>query len=212
MTNFSYKIEHDFGLAPNPFWGYCTLAVCKGDIRKNKNCVVGSWIFGSGSKELKNINKLIYAMQVEEILTFDEYWNDLRFQKKKPIINGSLPQMYGDNFYHHNEDGIFIQENSAHSKANGLPNGGHITKDKRGGRVLISRKFYYFGENAIDIPEELIDDIFCTKGSGRYVRSKSLSQLSVNKLTEYLQKNYTVGRHGLPKNWIVYTKDTKNFK
>ena len=26
MKNFSYKIEHDFGLAPNPFGGYCTLA------------------------------------------------------------------------------------------------------------------------------------------------------------------------------------------
>lgn len=36
MRNFSYKIEHDFGLAPNPFGGYCTLAVCKSSIRSNK--------------------------------------------------------------------------------------------------------------------------------------------------------------------------------
>jgi hypothetical protein len=204
MKNFSYKIEHDFGLAPNPFWKYCTLAVCKGDIRKNENCVVGSWIFGSGSKELKNLNKLIYAMQVEEILSFDEYWNDPRFQMKKPIINGSLPQLYGDNFYHHNEDGDFIQENSAHSKVSGLPNEGHITKDKRGKRVLISQIFYYFGENAIDIPKELVDEIFCTKGSGRYLRSTSLSQTSVDKLVKYLQNNYAIGRYGLPKNWSVH--------
>ncbi|HCD3629949.1 TPA: hypothetical protein NBO47_003868, partial [Klebsiella pneumoniae] len=26
MKHFTYKIDHDFGLAPNPFWGYCTLA------------------------------------------------------------------------------------------------------------------------------------------------------------------------------------------
>lgn len=204
MTNFSYKIEHDFGLAPNPFWEYCTLAVCRGDIRRNQKCIVGSWIFGSGSKELRNLNKLIYAMQVEEILTFDEYWIDQRFQRKKPIVNGSLPQLYGDNFYHHDEGGTFIQENSAHSEIGGLPSEGHTIKDKRGKRVLISRNFYYFGENAIDIPEELIEEIFCTKGPGRYVRSESLSQTSVNKLIEYLQQNYTIGRHGLPKNWSIH--------
>lgn len=93
MRNFSYKIEHDFGLAPNPFGGYCTLAVCKSSIRSNKGLEVGSWIIGTGSKKLKNANKLIYAMQVGEKLTFNEYWNDPRFQYKKPIINGTLVQM-----------------------------------------------------------------------------------------------------------------------
>ena len=32
--------------------------------------------------------------------SFDQYYNDPRFQCKKPIKNGSLVQMYGDNVYH----------------------------------------------------------------------------------------------------------------
>lgn len=63
MMKFSYKIEHDLGLLLT-FGGYCTLAVCKSSIRSNKGLEVGSWIIGTGSKKLKNANKLIYAMQV----------------------------------------------------------------------------------------------------------------------------------------------------
>lgn len=160
MRNFSYKIEHDFGLAPNPFGGYCTLAVCKSSIRSNKGLEVGSWIIGTGSKKLKNANKLIYAMQVGEKLTFNEYWNDPRFQYKKPIINGTLVQMYGDNFYHQNEEGKWIQENSAHSLANGMPNLGHLKRDVGGQYVLISTNFYYFGDQAISVPKEFVRDVF----------------------------------------------------
>ena len=66
MNFFSYKLEHDFGLAPNPFGGYCTLAVCKSDIRKNKRLNIGDWIIGIGSQKLKKLNHLIYTMQVSE--------------------------------------------------------------------------------------------------------------------------------------------------
>lgn len=34
MTLYSYVVAHDFGFAPNPFDGLCTLATCKPDIRK----------------------------------------------------------------------------------------------------------------------------------------------------------------------------------
>ena len=30
MRLFAYKMTHDTGFAPNPFWGYLTLATCKG--------------------------------------------------------------------------------------------------------------------------------------------------------------------------------------
>lgn len=48
MNCFRYKIEHDFGFAPNPFHGTLSLATCKGDIRKNKNLQLGDWIVGLG--------------------------------------------------------------------------------------------------------------------------------------------------------------------
>ncbi len=207
MNNFSYKIEHDFGLAPNPFGGYCTLAVCKSGIRSNKNLQVGSWIFGTGSQKLKNLNKLIYAMQVEEKLTFNQYWNDPRFQYKKPIINGTLVQMYGDNFYHQDDNNTWIQENSAHSLGNEKPNVNHTKRDVSGEFVLVSTNFFYFGDNAIDVPKKFIKDIFC---NGRGMRGPSISIESVGKFVTWLSENYEKGiLHGDPVSWSSHLKKKK---
>lgn len=92
MNCFRYKLEHDYGFAPNPFHGVLSLATCKGDIRNNKHLEIGDWIIGLGSVAMNNLNHLIFAMKLEEKITFDEYWNDERFQCKKPILNGSLVQ------------------------------------------------------------------------------------------------------------------------
>ena len=35
MRLFAYKMTHDTGFAPNPFWGWMTLATCKSQIRRN---------------------------------------------------------------------------------------------------------------------------------------------------------------------------------
>ncbi len=42
----SYIVRYDSGFAPNPFYGFCTLATCKPDIRKHAQ--VGDWIVGTG--------------------------------------------------------------------------------------------------------------------------------------------------------------------
>lgn len=41
---YSYVVARDFGFAPNPFHGYCTLATCKPDIRATAS--VGDWVIG----------------------------------------------------------------------------------------------------------------------------------------------------------------------
>ena len=186
--NFSYKIEHDFGLAPNPFWGYCTLAVCKSQIRKNKKLTIGSWIFGLGSRKLNNENHLIYAMEVQEKLTFEEYWSDPRFKLKRPVINGSLKMMYGDNFYYQ-ESGVWMQEDSAHSLSNGI-NENHMKRDLSGEFVLISQNFFYFGENAIRIPEVFHSGVVCP---ARNYCSVKLNDNEAQNFVLWLQKNYTAG-------------------
>lgn len=155
MNCFRYKIEHDFGFAPNPFHGTLSLATCKGDIRKNKNLQLGDWIVGLGSKSMGNLHHIVFAMKVEEKLTFDQYWNDARFLCKKPNLNGSLIEIYGDNVYHTDEStGKVIQENCAHSKDNGIVDEGHYKRDVEGQYVLLSKTFYYFGDHAPLIPEE----------------------------------------------------------
>lgn len=47
MKLYSYCIPVDDGAAPNPFWGTCTLTICKPKIRRVAQ--VGDWIVGVGS-------------------------------------------------------------------------------------------------------------------------------------------------------------------
>jgi len=198
MGYYSYKLDHDFGLAPNPFGGYCTLAVCKADIRMNKRLMIGDWIFGLGSVKLKNLNHLIYAMKVEEKITFNEYWEDQRFQYKKPVLNGSLVQIYGDNIYH--IDPItkkWHQENSAHSLIDGKTNDSHTVADTKGEFVLISKSFYYFGDEAFEIPEKFLP--ICNEG--RNVKSVSIPEPIADEFVKWLSEKYDQGIMGDPINW-----------
>lgn len=197
MHCFRYKLDHDFGLAPNPFGGIMTLAVCKGDIRRNKNLSIGDWIIGTGGKKMNMINRLIYAMKVEGWMSFDEYWNNPKFAFKKPVLNGSLVQMYGDNFYHTEENGMVVQEPSAHSLIDKTVNQKHLRRDIKGKRVLYSKCFYYFGENAPKVPKELIS-ICCTSRNYSY---KKVSDELVENFVSWLESNYTIGIHGDPCNW-----------
>ncbi len=80
MAYFAYKITRDYGFAPNPFFGYCTLACCKPHIRARAN--VGDWIIGTGAIENNLLYHLIFLMRVTEKMTFEEYWSDERFKRK----------------------------------------------------------------------------------------------------------------------------------
>lgn len=150
MKYFNYKIARDFGFAPNPFGQYCTLATCKPKIRKA--AIIGDWIIGTGTKELGCEHEIIYIMQVSEKLTFQEYWNDARFIYKKPVMNGSLVKTFGDNIYHKNEDGEWLQEDSHHSYSDGVLNKLNLDRDTRSNHVLISDNFYYFGKSSLSLP------------------------------------------------------------
>lgn len=206
MAFYSYLVEHDYGLAPNPFGKYCTLAVCKPKIRKSTLLHVGDWILGTGSVALENTSgkklrhHLIYAMQVSEIIKMEDYWSDSRFEYKKPIINGPLNTMYGDNIYHKDGSGKWIQENSAHSNVDGATNQKHLDTDTGGVNVLISEKFYYFGDSAPEIPDEL--KTICHTGIGE----KKPSDEEGNKLIAWLEKNFCIGIHGDPINWIEHNQ------
>lgn len=188
----SYIVARDYGFAPNPFGKYCTLACCKQKIRQHIN--VGDWVFGTGSKQKNADGKLVFAMYVTEKLTFQEYWDDSRFEYKKPIMNGSLMQMYGDNIYHFdNESGEWMQKNSHHSLPNGTVNGHNLERDLSGKYVLISEHFYYFRKSAVEIPEKFKSEL-CTPTQGHKNVDKDLAL----KFIDWLSKNYRPGRHDDP--------------
>lgn len=203
MNCFRYKMEHDYGFAPNPFHGTLSLATCKSGIRKNKNLHIGDWVLGLGSKAMNNIHCLIYAMKVEEKITFDQYWNDARFRIKKPVLDGSLVQIYGDNVYHTDaETGNVVQADCAHSKADGTANKGHYKRDIDGKYVLLSKEFYYFGDNAPEIPVEF-DYIYKVARSLKYKDLVSEDE-KIQRFIDWIASKYEIGIHGDPCNWREY--------
>jgi hypothetical protein len=152
MKLFSYVVARDFGFAPNPFGGICTLATCKPDIRSGAR--VGDWIVGTGSATHQQQGFMIFSMKVGETCSFDEYWNDPRFQVKKPNLAGSAMLAFGDNIYH--RDGSnWIQADSHHSYSNGAANHLNVTRDTKADRVLIGDEYSYFGTAAVEIPANL---------------------------------------------------------
>lgn len=159
---YSYKMVHDDRFAPNPFWGHLTLAVCKPYIRLNVR--VGDWISGWTSKSLRGAStevgkeKLLYLARVSEKLTFEQYWNDPRFENKKPgrLDDKNDDKRFGDNIYKPDSsaEGGFVQvKNLNHVEKN-------KKKDLKGQFVLVCGEFYYFGKKSpLDIPLEFKPNI-----------------------------------------------------
>ncbi|MFA6015672.1 MAG: hypothetical protein WC742_11460 [Gallionellaceae bacterium] len=156
MHLYIYVVARDFGFAPNPYHGLCTLATCVPRIRASAQ--IGDWIMGVGGSRLGATGKCIYLMKVSEILTFNGYWSDIRFFRKKPLRNGSLVMMVGDNVYHQEAgDDSWIQSDSHHSNPDGTTNHENVKTDTSSENVLVSDHFYYFGKSAPTIDFELIN-------------------------------------------------------
>lgn len=200
MTFYSYKITRDYGFAPNPFFGFCTLACCKPDIRAKAE--VGDWIIGTGSIENKLLYNLIFIMKVSEKISFEDYWNDKRFIRKKPVLNGSLKQIHGDNIYY-KENNQWCQMNSHHSFYDGGLNKANLKQDLRGKFVLISDCFIYLGSNYMKVPEKYLD--LCPNSKQRnYITIKDIEL--AKEFVEMLVNKYQFGFHGEPINWIEYNQ------
>jgi hypothetical protein len=194
MKIYSYVVRYDDGAAPNPFWGYCTLAICKPRIRRVAK--VGDWIVGTGSKENVGNDRLIYAMKITEVMQFEEYWNDKRFEKKIPIGEEGIESL-GDNIYYVEKDGLVKQRfPSVHSYQDQC-------RDLSGKNVLISKSgdFYYFGRNAPRIPVSL--SCLVKKGSGH---KRNFSQGIIDRFLLWI-KEKDCGVSGYPCGY----SDQRNF-
>jgi len=197
MKLFSYIVARDYGFAPNPFHGYCTLATCKPKIRAA--AAVGDWVVGTGAKTKYALTgRLIYAMKVGETLDFDTYWKDPRFLCKWPVLNGSLKLVYGDNIYHR-EGRRWAQADSHHSLENGRPNPRNIARDTSVNRLLIATKFVYWGSVAPMIPKRFrpyrpTSEDICCSGQGHRI----MSQKFATAFEAWLESVAKWGVQGLP--------------
>ena len=206
-TLHSYVVAHDSGFAPNPFNGFCTLATCKPDIRKH--AVVGDWIIGTGSNRIgvRRGGFLVYAMRVQEELSFEEYWNDPRFSRKKPALNGSYRMACGDNIYRPDPNsGGWVQLNSYHSQDNGLPRLKHIHRDTSVNRVLVSKDFVYFGVEGPEVPPALRDAGLILAGRGR---RKITDPVKISAFEEWLSDLDVTGYCGQPFDMIAEARKRK---
>lgn len=153
MRLFSYKITRDYGFAPNPFYGVCTLATCKPQIRASAN--IGDIVVGCGSSANNLVGRVIFLLRVSGKSTFQEYWENPSFQMKKPFFKGSLRRAYGDNIYHRNNFGNWMQDKSHHSFPDGSLNTDNLDRDMSCNFVVWGTDFVYWGRKAPLIPPEL---------------------------------------------------------
>ncbi len=148
---YSYIVKKDTGFAPNPFWGYCTLATCKPAVRRTAR--INDWIVGLSPKRCGN--RIVYAMQIEKILPYVCYYQDPQFTKKIPDYDrGPVIYKRGDNIYKPLSNGAFKQLRSMHSNGTS-ENPKEKIHDLGGKNVLVSiKKFYYFGSRPRELPSE----------------------------------------------------------
>jgi Nucleotide modification associated domain 2 len=201
MRLHSYVVARDYGFAPNPFFGVCTLATCKPTIRGV--AAVGDWVMGTGSRVGNRQNRVVYAMRVTETMTFEQYWNDQRFQQKKPNIRGSKKQAFGDNIYFRDRTGRrWCQLDSHHSLADGSPNPTNVNVDTGTNRVLVSDEFVYWGGSGPELPKPFVNyDSNTSVLAGRGHRNHFPPQLVVD-LVAWIKSLHQNGFGGEPLDWI----------
>ena len=196
MRLYSYILTHDTGFAPNPFHGFCTLATCKPRIRKTAR--EGDWIIGTGSKSIHAVRGridrsgyLVYAMQITDVLTFDEYWNDPRFRDKRPVKGAGKKWECGDNIYYRDPRTNQLEqyECSYHCPAD-------KGQDTKTDRVLISDDFIYWGGDGPQMPPEFADLVSTTQG-----HKCRFPEADVLKFVRWLRATGDTGVVGKPTGW-----------
>jgi hypothetical protein len=155
---YSYVIRHDNGAAPNPFWGLCTLTICKPDIRRTSN--IPDWVIGTGSKNSRLedgktydfSDSLVFAMKISRKLSLEEY--DI-FCKKSLVkkipkwFNRDVRLRLGDCIYDYGD------KNELPTLRKGVHTIENMKRDLGGKHSLLSKHFYYFGQEPRQIPQYL---------------------------------------------------------
>lgn len=151
----SYIVTFDGGAAPNPYHEVCSLALCKPDIRRTAE--VGDLIIGLTSITLGY--QLVYAMYVSEVLTLGDYFEDARYQAKKPNFKSDdRHDWMGDNIYERKSGNEYIQHLAYFHIPDRTAQQLQMKQQTdlvRGQNVLLSDKYWYFGANSPTLPPEL---------------------------------------------------------
>ena len=165
---FSYVVHHDFGTSPNPYGGYCTLALCKFGSAGHPNVIElaerGDWVAGTGGvgpSSTGSHGKLVYAMRVDEKLDLADYSEEARFNGRPDTL--ADPSAYPGRF-----------------------------------ALVSRHYFYFGSGaiDLAEIPSRHLASPFVKHGPG--FRYKDFSPEFVDDFAEWLAATYRVGVHGVP--------------
>ena len=148
-TLYSYCIPYDNGAAPNPFLGVCTLVICKPVIRRTAK--KGDWIVGTGSMQNGFANRVVYAMEVTQTMTMQEY-----DEYCKDELPGKIPNWNSEIFEEKVGDCIYDFSRTPPVLRRSVHNEGNRERDLGGECALLSDHFYYFGNKPLDLPVDLL--------------------------------------------------------
>jgi hypothetical protein len=176
-TLYSYCIPIDDGAAPNPYWGICTLAICKPVIRRNAE--IGDWVVGTGSKRYGMQNKVVYAMKVTEVVTLKKY-NEICNEK----YPNKIPDLEHSDIKRRAGDCIYFQSNGKLNQRKGVHDNKNYNTDTNGKNVLLSDHFYYFGNKPVELHPTLLPIV--QQGQGH--KSKSNAKY-VTKFINWIEKH-----------------------
>jgi len=166
---FSYVLDHDNGFAPNPSRGICTLAKCK---------------FGSAARpniiELANVGDWIIGtggacgLRRGESAGRSKLMYAMRVDRKIPLAD-----------YCRHYEGKRVD-----ARYNEVVVPGRF--------ALISKHFFYFGRNALDIgtiPMQPVGHSLEKRGPGH---RSDFDQSFITEFTGWLSRKFRPGVHGLP--------------
>jgi hypothetical protein len=195
MRLCSYVVKFDTGFAPNPLWGFCTLAACTPNHTRHKlKLEAGDWLLGH-SALTETGRMLIYAMRISETLDLDKYFRDKRFEGKKARSKG-WRERCGDNIYYRDDNGVYSGgDGSKWMQATAFFHAARneIEKDLKHHFVFISEHFFYFGENAPALPPQFRSLEWPRQGV------KCHAGEIAEQFVQWLEENHEPGVHGDPR-------------
>jgi hypothetical protein len=190
-----YTMTSDSGFAPHVGDGWISLACCAAPTREHTR--VGSFVLGVSGKTMRGVpfHTPIFLMQVDEKLTFDEYFNDERFRGR------------ADNIYFKGEDGDYVQDKDRRHLKDKRYRRMHSDENdaEKSRHVLLSRHFYYFGDcwrrgdsRLTEEMEKLCERVGFKYTVGGHYKKVRMDNRFVQRFLRYIIRNYRVGKNGEP--------------
>ena len=163
MTSiFKYVITHDTGTAPCVDNGLLSLCIWKPKIRRVDK--VGDWVIATGSKvRISKVPKIVFVANITKKISMETY----ALENNKRL--DSIYEFDGFSLIH---NGSPIHRDEKAQAA-----------DKSGINCLLSQKFWYFGQNAIELQNDLYPLYHYGQGHGK-INDEEILDL----LNNYLSK------------------------